>query len=219
MRYLKVEKSVSDDGSVVAKVVDTDKTLGKALEQVNELVAKYTGAELESAVVQEIRRKTAMKVKSEVSKKLNADVKAAEKAKLFSDFDWDELVRDNTLQKLYVSQLDLYLKQAGYKDSNLNVKGFTKDKKIEAIKKHYYNLKHPKAKQAPAVKSTQRSSGSSGKPAQQPQIVSTAQTVKTASTSTTSVKETQSVSTCHVSLPPISPANANILNVPPWGGP
>ena len=78
---LKVEKSVSDYGSVVAKVVGTNNTLGKALEQVKEFVTKYTGAELESAVVQEIQRKSGMKVKSEVSKKLNADVKAAEKAK------------------------------------------------------------------------------------------------------------------------------------------
>ncbi len=132
-----MEESVSNDGSVVAKVVDTNNTLGKALEQVKEFITKCMGVELESAVVQGIRRKSEMKVKSEVSKKLNADVKAAEKAKLFSDFDWDALIRDNKLQKLYVSQLDLYLKQAGYK-GNLNVKGFTKDEEIEAFKRHYY---------------------------------------------------------------------------------
>ncbi|CAB4043186.1 Hypothetical predicted protein, partial [Paramuricea clavata] len=169
---LKVEESVSDDGSVVAKVTDTNNTLGKALEQVDEFVTKYTGPDLESVVVQEIRRKTGMRVKSEVSRMLNADVKAAEKAKLFLDFDWDKLIRENTLQKLYVSQLDLYLKHAGYTDSDLHVKG------------------------------------TNSKPAQ--------------TENTTSVRQTQSA-TCHVSLPPISPANANptanvLINVPPWGG-
>ncbi|CAB4034876.1 Hypothetical predicted protein, partial [Paramuricea clavata] len=205
---LKVEESVSDDGLVVAKVTDTNNTLGKALEQVDEFVTKYTGPDLESVVVQEIRRKTGMRVKSEVSRMLNADVKAAEKAKLFLDFDWDKLIRENTLQKLYVSQLDLYLKHAGYTDSDLHVKGFTKDKKIEVIKRHYYNQEHPKAKRAPAVKSSQRFSGTNSKPAQ--------------TENTTSVRQTQSA-TCHVSLPPISPANANptanvLINVPPWGG-
>lgn len=55
-----------------------------------------------------------MKAKSQVLKKQKPDVKAAKKAKLFSVYDWVGLVRDDMLQKLYVSQLDLYLKQSGY---------------------------------------------------------------------------------------------------------
>lgn len=38
-----------------------------------------------------------MNVRAEVSRKLNVNVKAVETAKVFSDFDWDKMVEENTL--------------------------------------------------------------------------------------------------------------------------
>jgi hypothetical protein len=135
---LEVELQNSSDGSSSAKVVDKNDTLGKALAKVDEFVETYTGKDLESVVINEIHRRHGIRIKSEVSKKLNASAKAAEKAKTFDEIDWRKHISDNTLQKLYVCQLDIYLKKVGYTNHDLTKKGFTKDKKVDAVKKHFY---------------------------------------------------------------------------------
>lgn len=59
--------------------MDKNDTLGKALAKVEELVETYRGKDLESVVINEIHRRHGIGIKSEVSKKLNASVKAAAK--------------------------------------------------------------------------------------------------------------------------------------------
>ena len=138
MPILEVEVQNSSDGSASAKVVDKNDTLGKALAKVDEFVTTYTGKDLECVVINEIHRRHGIRIKSEVSKKLNASAKAAEKAKTFDEINWGKHISENTLQKLYVCQLDIYLRKIGYTNHHLTKKGFTKDKKIDAVKKHFY---------------------------------------------------------------------------------
>ena len=46
------------------------------------------------------------------------------------------------LEKMYVSQLDMYLqKVAGFAKAELQEKGFTKAKNVEAVKRHFYTTK------------------------------------------------------------------------------
>jgi len=71
---------------------------------------------------------------------MNANARAAEKAKTYDDFDWEKLIRPTELQSMYVSQRDLYLM------TNLNLskrdcekKECTKAMKVEENKKHFYS--------------------------------------------------------------------------------
>lgn len=50
-----------------------------------------------------------MKVKACITKETNASNKAIEKAKSFDDIDWPKYIKEDSLDKLYVSQLNLYL--------------------------------------------------------------------------------------------------------------
>ena len=69
-----------------------------------------------------------------MAKKPNTSAKAAEKAKAY-DFDWKKLAQSNELGNLYVSQYDLYLiKNLNISKKECGKKGFTKAKKIEAVK-------------------------------------------------------------------------------------
>lgn len=121
---------------------DSNDTMAKAMAKVDDFVTAYTGSDLKSVVIATIRRKIGMRIKSVVSKKAHANVKAAEKAKSFNDIDWEKHIKDNTLQKLYISQLDLYLKHAGYSQADIRKKGFTKQKKVD-VKKHFYKTSNP----------------------------------------------------------------------------
>ena len=124
----------------VHSVVDKNETLQKIMLKVDDFVAKYAGQDLRNSVVMEIHRRYNAKVKAFVVKKTNASAKAAEKAKTYRDFAWERLVQSNELSSLYVSQLDLYLiKNLNISKKECEKKGFTKAKKIEAIKQHFYS--------------------------------------------------------------------------------
>lgn len=74
-----------------------------------------------------------------VSKITNASSRAMEKSKTFHDINWEEQISGNKLEKLYVSQLNLYLiHQMGMTKAQSEAKGYIKAQKIEDIKKHYY---------------------------------------------------------------------------------
>lgn len=78
---------------------------------------------------EEIKKRYNYQIKAFVSK-INASVRACEKAKTYEDIDWETLIRTNELNKLYVSQLDLYLlANLGLSKKNCDEKGFTKTKK------------------------------------------------------------------------------------------
>ena len=126
-----------DDGMTVT---DANNTLDKMMSKVDNFVIQYTGEDLRYSVVKELKKKYNSQVKAFVAKETNACARASEKAKTYEDFDWETLIRGNNLGNLYVSQLDLYLlENVGLSKKDCVEKGFTKIKKIEAIKKHFYS--------------------------------------------------------------------------------
>ena len=120
-------------------VVDRNDVLAKMLSNVDNFVQAYTGEDLRTLVMKEIKRHHNAMVKAFNVKKTNASTREAEKARKYDDFDWHKLIQKSQLTGLYVSQLDLYLiKKLKLSKSQCEKNGFTKEKKIEAIKKHYY---------------------------------------------------------------------------------
>lgn len=181
--------------SLSVTVVDRNDVLGKMLSNVDYFVQTYTGEHLRTSVVKEIKRRHNAMVKAFIVKKTNASTRAAEKARTYDDFDWEKLIQTSQLTGLYVSQLDLYLiKNLKLPKSQCEKKGFTKEKKIEAIKKHYY------ASTGPPI-----SGASVGSP----------------SVPRTSNNKSQELTNTVVVTLPDSLKNefaSNMLNVPPWGG-
>ena len=151
---LKLKYETSDESEAVhVSVTDTNNTLEKMLASVDEFVSKYTGEDLRNAVVNELKRRYNSKIRTFLSKQTNASAREVEEAKTYDDFDWEKIIRKNELEKLYVSQLELYL------IANLNLtkkdcekKGFTKASKIEDIKKHFYSSEKEKKDHAPHQK-------------------------------------------------------------------
>lgn len=118
---------------------DKNDILGKILSKVDDFVQKFTGEDLKVSVVEEIKRRHNSMIKAFIAKQTHANTRAAEKARTCDDFDWGKLVCTNELSSLYVSQLNLYLiKNLNLTKTQYERTGFTKAKKIEEIKKHYY---------------------------------------------------------------------------------
>lgn len=133
---------VQDDGSVIKTSQDRNDTLNKMLSSVDEIVQEYTGEDLRQVVEAEIQRRYKMMVKSRLSKSSRAATKAKELAKTVSEINWEESIKSGTLDKMYVSQLDMYLQKcAGCSKVELQEKGYTKAKKVEAVKRHFYTTK------------------------------------------------------------------------------
>ena len=130
---------VKDDGSLCRVWGDRNDTLNKMLSSVDEIVEKYTGEDLRSVVESEMHRRHKQMVKAHTTKTARASAKQKELSKSVSDIKWDELIKSGSIQKLYVSQLDMYLVGlVGYSKADILAKGFTKEKKIETIRKHFY---------------------------------------------------------------------------------
>ena len=133
-------KEMQSDGSATVSVIDENSTLEKCLHKIDGFVDEYVGDDMRNTAVHELKRRHEMKVKATILKQETASAKAVEKAKVFEDLDWRTLVTTNTLNKLYVSQLNLYLTtKMGLSPSKCHAKGYTKNEKIEEIKKHYYS--------------------------------------------------------------------------------
>jgi len=136
---------VQEDGSVITKSNDRNDTLNKMLSSVDDIVKKYTGEDLRPAVEFEMQQRYKMMVKSHISKSSRASTKAKELAKTVSDINWEKNINSGMLEKMYVSQLDMYLqKLAGFTKAELQEKGFTKAKKVEAVKRHFYTTTQKK---------------------------------------------------------------------------
>ena len=187
--YLDTDEEDSTGSDLVKTVKDRNNTLAKMIAKVDDFASKYTGDDLRHLVVKEIKKRYNSKIKAFVSKKTNANARACEKAKTYEDIDWETLVRTNELNKLYVSQLDLYLlTNLALSKKKCDEKGFTKAKKIEEIKKHFYRSTETKF--------------TSSKPASgKPQTTRTSPVINVAFQS-------------H----PTSSYNDVVLQVPPWGG-
>ena len=81
----------------------------KAMAKVDEFVEQISGDDLRNSVETEIKRRHDLKVKAFITKLTNASNKAIEKAKTYNDIDWAKCIKEDYLDKLYVSQLNLYL--------------------------------------------------------------------------------------------------------------
>lgn len=137
---LETTEEVHSDGSVSVSVVDLNNCLQKYQSNVDNFVKKYVGNDLHEVTEKELKRRYDLKVKAAISKKTTADTRALEKTKTFDEINWSTRVSSNTLDKLYVSQLHLYLvQQIGMSKTQCQAKGNTKAKKIEDIKKHFYS--------------------------------------------------------------------------------
>lgn len=136
---LEIHEEKQSDGSVSVSVVDKNNTLSKYMTNLNSFVEVYAGEDLQEAIQAEIKRRYDMKLKATISKNSTANTKAIEKAKAVGDIDWPNLVSSNSLGKLYVSQLHLYLmEKMGISKAECEKKGYTKAKKIEDVKQHFY---------------------------------------------------------------------------------
>ena len=79
-----------------------------------------------------IKHMEELKFSSELRAGERAKSKAAMRDKCFDDFEWKDLISDNSIAKLTVAQLRLYLDKF-----NLSKVGYKKDK-VERIKAHFY---------------------------------------------------------------------------------
>ncbi len=137
---IQVKEVAHDDGSVSACCTDDNNTLEIAMEQLDSFVERFVGDDLRRSVENEVKRRYDQKVKAAITKKTNASAKAVEKAKAFTDINWDKHVTENSLDKLYVSQLNLYLmEELSMSKFQYDRKGYTKVKKIEDIKANFYS--------------------------------------------------------------------------------
>lgn len=189
--YLQLKEFTHEDGSVSVSCRDNNKTLQTINEQLDSFVEKFV-EDLRKTAENEVRRRFDLKVKSEIFKKTKASVKAVQKAKSYHDIDWVKHISKNSLDKLYVSQLNLYLIQ------NLNMsraecdkKGYTKGKKIQDIKANFFGR--------------QLNSSSIKKQNNGPMLISLQGTPYTSQPSS--------------KIPSRPPsASSSTLHVPPWGG-
>ena len=111
----------------------------KQHEAIQEFSTKY--AVDPEAVSSYIKHMEQLKRMSEIKSSERAKARAQQQLKTFRDFDWPLLVTGNTLSKLTVVQLRLYL------DEKHLSKGGNKHDKIERIKYHYYLSKDLKGNQ------------------------------------------------------------------------
>ena len=141
-----VEENVHDDESISLNCVDRNNTMQKAMAKVDEFVEQISGDDLRNFVETEIKRRHDMKVKAFITKLTKASNKAIEKAKTCNDIDWAKCIKEDYLDKLYVSQLKLYLgHKIGMSKAECDKKGYTKPKKIEDIKADYYTNSNRKS--------------------------------------------------------------------------
>ena len=82
------------------------------------------GDDLQKSAENDLKRRYDQKVKAAITKKTNASSKAVEKAKTYTDINWKKHVTENSLDKLYISQLNLYLME------ELNMSKSECDKKV-----------------------------------------------------------------------------------------
>lgn len=135
------EKEVyGEDGVAKESTYDENDTLNKLMANVDDIVVNYAGEDLRRVVENELKRKYSMLLKAHFTKETRAANKADELAKSVDEIDWKNAIDTGKIEKMYVSQLDLYLeKLAGFQHKTLHAKGFTKPLKIYEIKKHYFS--------------------------------------------------------------------------------
>lgn len=139
---LDIRETKESDGSISLEVVDQNDSLTKCIAKLDNFVMCYSGEDLRNATEKEVKRRYDLKIKSTISKLSAASSRAVEKSKTVDDIDWDKKIADNHIDKLYVSQLHLYMmKIMGMTKAQCEAKGYNKAKKIEHIKQHFYSSK------------------------------------------------------------------------------
>ena len=78
-----------------------------------------------------------LKMRKDIRDRESKQQKKRESEQTYKDFDWDALIESGNVRKLYVRQLDLYLKKYGLTTTGL------KFYKVKAIRCQFYRHVHP----------------------------------------------------------------------------
>ena len=133
-------EKTQEDGSISVTVVDRNDTLRKYQDETDSFVEQFVGESLRNVTESELKRRYDMKVKATISRQSAAKARTIEKAKAYNDIDWESSIYSKSLEKLYVSQLHLYMiEKMGLSKTQCERKGYTKSDKIADITKHYYS--------------------------------------------------------------------------------
>ena len=105
-------------------------------DETDDFVQKFVGKSLRGATETELRRcydmkvKVKVKVKATISRQSAAKARAIEKAKALNDINLESYINSKTLEKLYMSQLHLYMiEKMGLSKAQCERKGYASQKK------------------------------------------------------------------------------------------
>lgn len=143
-----------------------------------------------------------MKVTAAITKHSKGSTRTVEKAKTSDEIEWTYRIATNTLDKLYVSQLNLYLvERMGYSKTECDAKGFTKSMKIQQITQHFFKT----SKQQPTTSS------------KVPRAFAPVAHVSLPNVKSTAIPQVSSVRPAPL-MPASTTTSSTGLRVPPWGG-
>ena len=129
---LELREITQEDGSISVTVVDKNDSLRMYPDETDDFVQKFVGKSLRGATETELRRCYDMKVKvkATISRQSAAKARAIEKAKALNDINLESYINSKTLEKLYVSQLHLYMiEKMGLSKAQCERKGYASQKK------------------------------------------------------------------------------------------
>ena len=134
---LSFEEIHNDDGSTTYLPIDSNNTKSKIMSKLDEFVKEYTGEDLKNSVLSDVNHYLTMVIEKEVRKRVRNEKKTEDLSLKVDAIDWENAVLSGKIDKLYVSQLDMYLSEVvGMSTKHIKAKGFTASKKRDFIKKH-----------------------------------------------------------------------------------
>ena len=100
------------------------------MSKLDEFVKEYTGEDLRNSVLSDVNHYLTMVIEKEVRKRVRNEKKTEDLSLKVDDIDWENAVLSRKIDKLYVSQLDMYLSEVvGMSTKDIKAKGFTASKK------------------------------------------------------------------------------------------
>ena len=132
---LSFEEIHNDDGSTTYLPIDSNNTKSKIMSKLDEFVKEYTCEDLRNSVLSDVNHYLTMVIEKEVRKRVRNEKKTEDLSLKVDDNDWENAVLSGKIDKLYVSQLDMYLSEVvGMSTKDIKAKGFTASKKRILLK-------------------------------------------------------------------------------------
>ena len=126
---LSFEEIHNDDGSTTYLPIDSNNTKSKIMSKLDEFVKEYTGEDLRNSVLSYVNHYLTMVIEKEVRKRVRNEKETEDFSLKVDDIDWENAVLSGKIDKLYVSQLDMYLSEVvGMSTKDIKAKGFTASK-------------------------------------------------------------------------------------------